>query len=595
MFFNGMLFGSASPASALATSFREADQLDPPENAPGGFAGKSTCLSGDGNTAILTASQYWNGTNNVGAAFVYVKANGTWTFQQRIDAQVTNYGGQFATSAALSNDGNTAVLGTNKDTADGYGAAYVFTRSGSTWSLQQKLPVPDQTGTAYAIEAALGMSGDGNTIVVGAPHYDGATTDSGAVFFYTRSGATWTQQSTILQDPPDAETLVGLAVALSRDGTTLAASSASGFFIFTRSGNTWSQQQYISSGRPLSLAISKDGRQIALGFPITNKVVIYSESGGTWTASTTINGETTTDRFGEHVALSDDGRTLAASAPWHATPYYRSGKLYTYNRSNLTWSLDQGFQTQGVFEWSTLGAGGIAISGDGFTLLSTSSESDGFGITWEAAAPIVSGNFAPSLMENSGTAVTTYTATGVEPITWSISGTDAAQFTINSSTGALAFASAPDYEAPADSGGNNVYDLTVTATNAYGSHSRDVAVTVTNDTADDPPPAITSGPAIITHVENISTSSVIGTYVASGGPITWSLQNYSDNSTQSIGDYLFFEINSSGQLKWSSSPDYENPDDYNSDNTYFLKVRATNANGYDEQLVIVNVTNDTSD
>lgn len=99
-------------------------------------------------------------------------------------------------------------------------------------------------------------------------------------------------------------------------------------------------------------------------------------------------------------------------------------------------------------------------------------------------SPIVSGNFAPSLMENSGTAVTTYTATGGSLITWSISGTDAAQFTIDANTGALAFTSAPDYEAPADSGSNNVYNLTVTATNAYGSHSRDVAVTVTDDTSD---------------------------------------------------------------------------------------------------------------
>lgn len=202
-------------------------------------------------------------------------------------------------------------------------------------------------------------------------------------------------------------------------------------------------------------------------------------------------------------------------------------------------------------------------------------------------APTVSGSTSISVIENTstGTTLATYTATGTTPITWSVTGTDASNFTILSG-GQLRFTVSPDYETPAD----RSQSINVVATNSAGSDSHAVSITVTNDTSDDASnaPVITSGPATITNAENISTSTVIGTYTASNGPITWSLQNYSDG--QSNGDYLFLEINSSGELKWSFSPDYESPDDYNNDNTYKIKVRAANANGNDEQVVTINVT-----
>jgi hypothetical protein len=206
-----------------------------------------------------------------------------------------------------------------------------------------------------------------------------------------------------------------------------------------------------------------------------------------------------------------------------------------------------------------------------------------------ATAPEVSGLASFSVVENTSTStvLATYTATGGLPVTWSVTGTDASNFDINSS-GQLTFAVSPDYETTAD----RSQSINVVATNAVGSDTLAVSVTVTNDTSDDLP-VITSGPTSINTVENISTSSVIGTYVASGGSITWSLVAYSDGQHNS--DYVYFDINSSGQLKWSFSPDYENPYDYNDDNTYKLNVRATNANGSATRTVTVNVTNDTSD
>lgn len=101
-----------------------------------------------------------------------------------------------------------------------------------------------------------------------------------------------------------------------------------------------------------------------------------------------------------------------------------------------------------------------------------------------AAAPTITSNgggatVSISVAENT-TAVTTVVATGDFPIVYSKSGTDAAKFTINSSSGVLAFASAPDYETPTDANTDNAYLVTVTATNGTGADSQDLTVTVTN-------------------------------------------------------------------------------------------------------------------
>ncbi|MEO1591769.1 MAG: sialate O-acetylesterase, partial [Cyanobacteria bacterium J06632_22] len=88
---------------------------------------------------------------------------------------------------------------------------------------------------------------------------------------------------------------------------------------------------------------------------------------------------------------------------------------------------------------------------------------------------------ALSTVENNKT-VTTVTATG-DGITYSLqSGGDANQFTLNTNTGELRFKSAPDYEAPGDANGDNIYDVTVTATDVNGTHDiQDLTINVTNE------------------------------------------------------------------------------------------------------------------
>ena len=100
---------------------------------------------------------------------------------------------------------------------------------------------------------------------------------------------------------------------------------------------------------------------------------------------------------------------------------------------------------------------------------------------------------AVNVAENS-TAVTTVTASDPDPgtlFTYSIvGGADAAQFTINATTGVLSFVAAPNFEAPTDAGGNNVYDVTVQVSDGSLTDTQAIAVTVTN--VNENAPVITS-------------------------------------------------------------------------------------------------------
>jgi Ca2+-binding RTX toxin-like protein len=115
----------------------------------------------------------------------------------------------------------------------------------------------------------------------------------------------------------------------------------------------------------------------------------------------------------------------------------------------------------------------------------------------DVSVTLSGGNHAPTITSNGGgataaisiaensTAVTTVHATDADAgqtIAYSISGgADAAHFTINASTGALAFAAAPDFETPRDQGANNVYDVIVTARDSAGAtDTQALAITVTN-------------------------------------------------------------------------------------------------------------------
>ncbi len=199
---------------------------------------------------------------------------------------------------------------------------------------------------------------------------------------------------------------------------------------------------------------------------------------------------------------------------------------------------------------------------------------------------------AISIAEN-GTAVTTVTATDPDAgatITYSIAGgADAGLFTIDALTGALSFAGAPDFEAPADAGGNNVYDVIVQASDGVGGvDTQAVAVTVTN--VNEAPVIASNGggaTATINRAENgaLAVTTVVAADQDAGASLTYAIIGGLDASR-------FFINASTGALRFLALPDFEAPNDSDLNNSYVVEVQVSDGlGGIDTQLITVNIAN----
>jgi hypothetical protein len=187
----------------------------------------------------------------------------------------------------------------------------------------------------------------------------------------------------------------------------------------------------------------------------------------------------------------------------------------------------------------------------------------------DEVAPVITAEDAVSIDENT-TAVETFEAD--ETVIWSISGTDASLFTINETTGVLVFNLAPDYEVPADANTDNDYVLTVTATDAANNQST-LAVTVTVVDLDEVAPVITAEDAVSID-EN---TTAVETFEADE-TVIWSISGT---------DASLFTINeSTGVLVFNQGPDYENPSDADTNNTYILTITAKDAAGNSSEQVL---------
>ena len=201
--------------------------------------------------------------------------------------------------------------------------------------------------------------------------------------------------------------------------------------------------------------------------------------------------------------------------------------------------------------------------------------------------PSVTGTETFTYRENDTVTLHTFRATDPERgnITWSVSGADADDFTIGE-TGVLYFTSPPNYESPADSGRDNIYEVTVVARDdASNSGTLDVTVTDQNE-----------GPEILgqqslSFTENQATDRVLAFYSAtdpedpSAAISRWSLTG------TDAGD---FTIDENGQLTFRNVPDHERPADSGRDNVYNLSVRASDGRyyGYLEVTVTVQDVNE---
>ena len=188
--------------------------------------------------------------------------------------------------------------------------------------------------------------------------------------------------------------------------------------------------------------------------------------------------------------------------------------------------------------------------------------------------------------ENSAGAIYTAQASDVDAgdsLTYSISGTDSSLFTIGSSSGDLAFISPPDHEQPADSDADNIYNLTITATDSMAKQAQQ-SLTISVNNLNDNPPQFALASSTFAIPENSTAVATIAAADADGDALTFSLISTTDSSHFTIDP-------TSGALAFTSAPDFESPQDANADNTYELELSVADGANTTSQSITVTVTN----
>jgi IPT/TIG domain/FG-GAP repeat len=385
-----------------------------------GLFGTSVVLSADGNTALIGAPRA-NGFG--GVAWVFTRSGSTWSEQGPPltgSEQSGTEGGAcgeesgeeegecgFGSSVALSADGNTALIGGPRDNAY-IGGAWVFTREGSTWSQQgAKLTAG---GTKGHFGRSVALSGDGKTALIGAP----TVIPHGAAWVFTREGSTWSQQGEELKGgEPEAVGNFGRSVALSSDGNSaLIGSPGDNHYVgaawtFTRSSSTWTQlgAKLTGGGEQdnghfgFSVALSGDASTALIGGLDDNEgagaawAFTRSPSGFTEPGSKLTGGEESGDgKFGDSVALSSPGDTALIGGRGDSS---HRGGAWLFTRSGTAWNQQDAKLTGGGEVGAANFGASAALSADGETALIGGPDDNGkIGAAWAFAqlpAPTVTG------------------------------------------------------------------------------------------------------------------------------------------------------------------------------------------------------------
>ncbi len=260
----------------------------------------------------------------------------------------------------------------------------------------------DEFGSAVAI------SGDGNTLVVGAIGEDSSATtingdqsssaagSSGAAYVFVKSGDNWVQQAYLKNSNTAQSDFFGYSVAISDDGDDIIVGAlfANKAYIFTRVGTDWSQQAAlqglsVSSGDNFaqSVSMSDDGNRVAIGAKGKDisgtdatdggAVYIFDRANSSWSETVELIASNYGYRhyFGSSLALSGDGLTLAVGAPGESsnstginpTPNgdgWYSGAIYIFNYADASWS-QQAFMKASTYQADAVLGGAVSISDDG--------------------------------------------------------------------------------------------------------------------------------------------------------------------------------------------------------------------------------------
>jgi len=294
--------------------------------------GHALALSSDGTTLAVGAPGEQSDSNGIdgvqadvsasqaGAVYLFRRTGAVWAQTNYVKASNSGAGDQFGWSVALSATGSVLAVGAryessnatgiggnaSDDSALGAGAAYVYRRTGAAWA-QEAYVKASNTDAQDDFGFALALSGDGNTLVVGAPgeassasgiggdQSDDSLMRPGAAYVFRAIGSVWAQEAYVKASNTRTFTQVGSSAAASADGSIVAVGAV---------GDS-------------SAAVGIGGDQAdASAFSGAGAVYLLRRSAGAWAQEAYVKASNsgTSDFFGSSIALSSDGAQLASSA-----------------------------------------------------------------------------------------------------------------------------------------------------------------------------------------------------------------------------------------------------------------------------------------
>lgn len=240
-------------------------KLTPSDPVPGARFGQSVAL--EGNTLAIGAygALDENGTNS-GAVYVFVRNGTEWTQQARLTAHDGWRAASFGFAISLSGDTLvSSAFGSHPSGEQGVPGAYIFVRDDTNWTLQTKLTGP--RGQAFGFSVAV----SGDSVAIG-DYFDSERANlSGAVFVYQRSGTTWTFQQKLFPSDPRPQSFFGRAVAVQGNSLIAGALNLSAAYVFRNSESGWTETQrlatIVTSGDQFGTSVALAGNAALVGAP----------------------------------------------------------------------------------------------------------------------------------------------------------------------------------------------------------------------------------------------------------------------------------------------------------------------------------------
>ena len=310
-----------------------------------------------GKTAVVGAPFH---NSDAGAAYVFMRSGKTWSQQAELTASDGAANDEFGSSVAIS--GRIVVVGAPSKHSF-TGAAYVFSRSGKAWSQQAELTASDAV-KQEEFGNSVGISG--TTAVVGAP-FGNTLTGPGAAYVFSRSGSTWSQQAELTASDAAAGDLFGASVAIYGSTALVGAyfhnSGTGAAYVFLRSGKAWSQQAELTASGPadFGFSVAIQGSTAVVGAVFgqnpsnTGAAYVFVRSGNVWSRQAKLTGAGTF--FGYSVAIS--GKIVVVGSPFKNM---QTGAAYVFVPSGKTWSKQAELTASDAAEFEDFGFS-VGISG----------------------------------------------------------------------------------------------------------------------------------------------------------------------------------------------------------------------------------------